>query len=1321
MEENIIFTSEMFEDAETYWRNKLSGELVEPGLLGDYARSGRYVNTGHKISFENQLTETLSRISKNNNLLLNVILLSVFKVLIYRYTGQDDIIISSAVLKKSCQGYNKYIALRDVLSPGMTFRELLTVVKETAADGYKYQYYPIRKLIKLLKLENPKSLFKFIFLLDNIHGKDFLEDIINNGENDIVFSTSLNQGRLEGEITYNAVLFKEETIQRFSQCFFRILGQVLSDAGIKLSDIDIITVEEKKTLLIDFNNSRTDYPRDKVLHRLFEESAEQKSSDIALVEINDLEKGPLRRVTYEELNESADRLAGRLGDMGVGPGSIVGLMCVHSTELVLGMLGILKAGGVYLPIDPGYPAERMVYMLKDSNANHLLTQRNLVGRCRDTGFEGEIVEINYENFRAGIENKPERSFPGGTPKSGDPAYIIYTSGSTGRPKGVLVDHKNIIRLFKGATFIDFSREDRLLPTGAVAFDISTFEIWGPLLNGAGLYLYSADDYGLLDPGKLGTILSENKITILHLIPQVFNRMASQQIEMFAGLKYLLVGGDIVRPTFVNTVRARYKDLKMLQMYGPTENTTFTTYLPIEKTYDDNIPIGKPICNSTVYILDRWGNVQPIGAVGELCAGGDGIASGYVNAPGLTAEKFVPNPFVPGERLYKTGDLARWLPDGNIEFAGRIDTQVKIRGFRIELAEIETQLLKKENIREAVVIAKNHNAGGEYIEDRHLCAYIVPGNKITVSELREYLSEVLPDYMLPSYFVFLENLPLTPNGKLDRNALPEPEVETGDEYIAPRNELEEKMAGMWSEVLRIKKDIIGISSNFFELGGNSLSATLLVGRLHQEMNVKLPVGEVFRAPRIMELARYIKELSRDTYTSIEPAEKKKYYLMSSAQKRLYTLRQMDADSTAYNMPIILILEGIPEQGRLKDTFEKLIKRHESFRTSFDIIDKQMVQIIHENVEFEIEYYESDWEKEIEIVKAFERPFDLSRAPLLRAGLIKNGEERHILMIDTHHIAADGFSLGIVEQDFILFYSGEEPPALTLVYKDYSEWQNSEKGKEVLKRKEDYWLEQLEGELPVLNIPTDFPRPEIQGFAADDIDFEIGNELYGILKELSLRGSTTVHILMLAIFNIFLSKLCGQEDIITGVTMTGRTGADLEKIVGLVTNTLVMRSFPRGHKDFLQYLEEVKEKSLNAYENQDYPFEYLVDNFKNARKPGRNPIFDVMFEIMNDLSLSDVENIVKKSKLKFLPYRYDRRISVFDMIWTGSDKGDSLSFTVGYRTDLFKRDSIELMIDDYLTLVKQVSDNVHVKLKDLDYRVGVEKELNAAKEIEVVFKF
>ncbi len=897
-----VISAEMFEDAKKYWLDKLSGDLRELNLAVDYPETHQYVEANYIRSFGNQVPGKLMHISKNNDLSLYVIMLTAFKILLYKFSGQEDIIVSSPTLIKSNQSYNKFIALRDFLSSEMTFKDSLMAVKETVLAGYKNQYYPIRKLIKLLNIENSLPFFRVILLLDNLHNREFLNDIRDDFDNDIIFSIQKiekidkSSKELEGKITYNSKLFKKDTIQKLLDSYLYVLTQVLDNTNIRISDIKTITEEEIRQVLFSFNNTKVKYPKDKTTWDLFEEQAEKTPGKTALVYDNN-------HLTYKELDDKANRLASHLRAGGVRPDTIAGVMVDPSLEMIVAILGIMKAGGAYLPIDSRYPPERIQLILGDSNAGILITQGDFQDYFKGIKFEGDIIDIFDKGLYAGNLNRLESST---TPAS--LAYVMYTSGSTGRPKGVLVEQKNVVRLVKNSNYLDFTEGDKLLMTGVFVFDVTTFEIWWPLLNGLTLFLVDQDV--VLDAKKMEEIIIENEISILHLIPQLFNQLADQYPGMFEGLKYFLVGGDIVRPEYINKVKNRYKDLNILHMYGPTENTTFSTFFSVDKNQDGRIPIGKPISNSTVYIVDKYNGLLPIrAAAGELCVSGDGIARGYLNDPELTYEKFIENPFVSGEKMYRTGDMARWLSDGNIEFLGRIDHQVKIRGTRIELGEIENQLLKHENIKEAVVIDRQKGAGSTDGSEgeKYLCAYVVPhragafDNNSSISlELREYLSVRLLNVMIPSYFIQLDKIPLTPNGKIDRRALPEPEIKAGDEYAAPRNRLEEKLVEIWSKILEIEKSLIGIDSHFFELGGHSLKATIMAAKINKIFNVKLPLAEIFKAPTIRGLSEYIKRSGKVPYATIVPAEKKEYYVLSSAQKRLYILQQMDMESTVYNI-------------------------------------------------------------------------------------------------------------------------------------------------------------------------------------------------------------------------------------------------------------------------------------------------------------------------------------------------------------------------------------------------------------------------------------
>ncbi|MCP5107539.1 MAG: amino acid adenylation domain-containing protein, partial [bacterium] len=616
-----------------------------------------------------------------------------------------------------------------------------------------------------------------------------------------------------------------------------------------------------------------------------------------------------------------------------------------------------------------------------------------------------------EPFRISNPHPARPAAAAGQPSPADLAYVIYTSGSTGQPKGVLVEHRNVVRLVKNAHYIEFSETLRILQTGALEFDASTFEIWGTLLNGGSLFLVEKKE--ILEHRRLKRAIETYCINIMWMTAPLFNQMVDVDIEIFKGLKRLLVGGDVLSPPHINRVRKAYPGLNVINGYGPTENTTFsTTYLihDDDKESSKKFPIGKPISNSTAYVVDKNGHLLPMGIPGELLVGGDGVARGYLNNPELTAEKFPPaGGFPVSTPLYRTGDLAFWLPDGNLEFLGRSDQQVKIRGYRIELKGIENRLLKHEDIREVVAVVRPGTPAGE---GKHLCAYIVTHSPLpSIIAVREYLLSQLPPFMVPEYFVVLDKIPLNSNGKVDLKALPDPLTGVSEkEYTAPRDDSEIKLVDVWSEVLGIEPERIGINSNFFQLGGHSLKATLMVSEIHKVFDVAVPLGQVFETPTVRELAGYIKQKAsgesvKVSFAAIEKAEDKEFYPLSSAQKRMFIIQQLEPGSVVYNVPISLVLEGDLDRHRLEQAFRQLVARHESLRTSFQLIEKEPVQKIHENVEFGIEYCDlSTADPDGERCRSHAgppgtgiRPFNLAQAPLMRVVLIREEARRHILAV------------------------------------------------------------------------------------------------------------------------------------------------------------------------------------------------------------------------------------------------------------------------------------------------------------------------------------
>jgi amino acid adenylation domain-containing protein len=960
----------------------------------------------------------------------------------------------------------------------------------------------------------------------------------------------------------------------------------------------------------------------------------------------------------------------------------------------------------------------------------------------NSGFTREILMLDVFNQELSAKS---HDHPAPINQPTDLAYTIFTSGSTGKPKGVMLEHRNVINLVTGLKeriYKDYTGTLKLGMVSPYVFDASVKQVFGTLLQGHSLYIVPEDTR--IDGRALLQFYRKHQIDIsdgtpahLRLLLENININDSNRFTPLGQVKHFIIGGEALPGELVRSF------LKILEpsppiitnVYGPTECCVDATSFQVVKeclNLPGDIPIGRVMPNYRVYILDSAFRLQPLGTAGELCIAGAGVARGYLNKPELTNEKFCLRP--PGGKpmahgalrfahspIYRTGDLAKWLPQGNLLFLGRTDKQVKIRGYRIEPGEIETQLCLHDSIKEALVLAKKDSSG-----DKYLCAYVVTkkensetGNtSIDISEIKTALSKKLPGYMIPSFFLELDQIPLTSNGKIDRKALPGPVSKVKDEYIPPGDDTEKKLAALWSEVLNIPQEVICLNSNFFELGGHSLKAATLTSRLHKELDLKIHLADIFKAPTIRELAGYIKEVKKDRYLSIKPVEKKEYQPLSSAQKRLYLLQQMDLNSTGYNMTTALTLKTDIDKRKLEITFKKLISRHESLRTSFEMVKHQPVQRIHDHVDFEIQYRElsavnryqslanneenaSVGQAVIGIIEDFVRPFDLSKAPLLKIALIKvkTMNEKNILVYDLHHIITDGISQDTLAKEFMMLYEDQELSPIRLQYNDFSNWQNSRQQQELIKQQETYWLKLFSGELPVLNLPTDYPGPFMQNFQGNSVSFRLSKEDTKNLKNLAVRENATLYMYIMAVFAILLSKQAGEEDIIIGTPTAGRNHIDVENIVGNFINTIPIRSYPSGRKTFKEFLKEVRTQAANAFQNQDYPFDSLVDRIAVDRDINRNPIFNVVFNLLDQGEYSNhLPDSGETSDSEITTYK--NLTSKFDISLIVINLNDNLLFSFEYYTSLFKEDTMHFYFKNMEKMIKQVTRDKEIKIKDIE---------------------
>ncbi|MCP5048404.1 MAG: amino acid adenylation domain-containing protein, partial [bacterium] len=1153
--------------------------------------------------------------------------------------------------------------------------------------------------------------------------------------------------------------------------FRNLITAAIQNPSQQLGNIRIISEEEKHRLLVEFNDTHRDYPKDKTIHRLFEEQVERFPDHLAVVgptarqpgeagktaltdsllneKSNQLEQvlrskrfesgsiarfEPGNQASFEELNARAEELAASELNF---QNKLIGIMMTESIDLLIVILSILKSRNTFVPISVKFPDQRIRFILQDCNIGLLFTDSSNLDRANHVSEGTPCLETVYcvgprkdnTGRKAVLFNPPT------TPIAFDQAcYVIYTSGSTGLPKGVPITHRNLSPLMSWSRdYFKLGPQIRVLQNLSYIFDFGVFEQMSTIIFGGRLYF--PDPELMSTPLRYVRFIDTHQINTFHTTPSFFRHILhSSPGRQMPSIRNLHFGGEPLTPGLVAKSSERLSEpCTIYNGYGPTENTiTSSIYsIKIQKeiaketsieisshAIGESVPVGKPSANNIIYILDRRGHLLPPGAAGELYIGGSGVASGYINRPELSAEKFMTNPFRQGEQFYRTGDRGLWLRDGNIQFLGRIDFQVKIRGFRIEPGEIEKRLEEYNNIKEAIVATRE-----DQNSDKYLCAYVVPAaGEVLIDSLREYLSTVLPAYMVPAYFVPLQRVPLTPTGKVDRKALPDPDpiVGTG-EYVAPRNPVEHTLADIWSEILAIDKKEIGIRDNFFHLGGHSLIMLSLISKINYALDVKLRINDVFNSPTIEGLANLVTASDKSIFAAIEPTEEKEYYPVSPDQKRMFILNRFEGIGTTYNLSIVIGIEGNLNPDHVGNACEQLIQRHEALRTSFRLEEGELVQVIHKTVDLNLRFIEAEF-SDPETIKQttadFIQPFDLSAAPLLRVGIVRISENEHLLLVDVHHIISDGVSQNILAREFNRLYSGEILPPLQLNHKDYLEWQHWLIRSGKLQDWEAYWLDVFKGDLPVLNLPISFSRPEVQSFDGDTISFHLPAATSERMNQLAKETGTTLYMLLMAMYAILLHKYSGQEDIVTGTILAGRNHLDLEELVGYLAKTLALRHYPTAEKTFPDFLQEVKSSVLNAFENQLYPFNRLVEKLDMVKDPSRNPLYDAAFVFQNtNMTLSGGTAEQKETDIQFKapPFGAGDKSAMFDLYFQAAETANGINCMFQYNTMLFEKQSIQLMIERFVTLVDSILDNSSAEIRELDASVAVEKEMSNTPDI------
>lgn len=1277
-----------------YWLDQFKDGVPSLDIPYDHKRQKvQSFNGSYEETFiDSAISEEIKDICRSTNTTEYMVFLSALMILLSIYSRQDDIIVGSPISGRTHSDMEQIVGMfvntlvmRAQPQKDKTYLDFLNEVKRTCMQAYKNQEYQFEELVEELHVERDISrnpMFDIMFVMQNFDMPILKFDGITLApieSKSIVskFDLSIIVSELEEgyslSFEYCSDLFNHDSIVYMMSHYVNLLKAILKEPDQLIQNISYLSETERQLMLRGFNNNTTNYPSDFTVVELFEIQSEKTPNNVAVSIAQE-------KLTYKELNERANHLASWLRENNVGTDCLVPIIVERCTEAIIGILGILKAGGAYVPMEADLPLERLQYMINNCNPNVIIT----MGEQPNIQTSAKIIDLRTEDSPSYIHTNLSR-----INKPNDLAYVIYTSGSTGKPKGVMVVHRSIVRLVKSTNYIVFDENTIMLQTGALSFDASTFEIWGPLLSGGTLCLTTKED--ILNEISLASIINHKNVNTMWLTSSLFNQMISMDKKIFNQLKILVIGGEKLSEEHVRILIGQNSAVKLINGYGPTENTTFTTTYAIPNEFEI-IPIGKPIANTQVYIMDNM-MLCGIGVPGELCTTGDGVARGYLNKKELTYEKFIDNPFGKG-KMYRSGDLVRWTPDGNIEYFGRIDKQVKIRGFRIELGEIESAILKTNKISQVSVIVRKDNGG-----ENSIYAYIVSEQNVDLSELRKELHTTLPEFMMPAYMTQIDKLPVNKNGKIDIKQLPNIEVKSRSTYLAPRDKLEKTLAMIYSEVLK-QKDI-GIRDNFFELGGHSLRATKVINRIEAVIGIRLPLKTIFANPTIEELATQLKKSEGHRLKPIPKAENKDYYLMSSTQRRLYIIDKMGDKEITYNMPAAMEVIGDLDYSRVHKVLQCLVLRHEMLRTSFNVVDGELVQKIHDNAEIEMTYREKALilqEDKEALIADYIRPFDLTKAPLMRVEIVKIKEKHYILMFDMHHIISDGMSMNILIKEFSVLYDEGTLDNISVQYKDYSEWLR----KRELSGQKDYWINEFSDEIPVLNLPTDYNRPRIQSFNGKTINAILPHDIRLGVERIAKETGSTEYMVLLSAFMILLGKYCRQDDIIVGCPISGRIHKDTEHMLGMFANTLALRGKPITTKRVIEFIDEVKNSCLKAYENQEYTFEELIENVEVRRDLSRNPIFDVMFALQNN----DQEEIqIRDMNISYI--NVESNVSKFDISVNVVANNDEYSIGFEYCTDLFKEDSIRRMLEHYKVLLLKIIDNPQVTIGEINVLTEEEK--------------
>ncbi|MEH2077953.1 MAG: amino acid adenylation domain-containing protein [Nostoc sp.] len=1346
-------------EAKAFWQKNLEGFTVPTPLIVERSL-GQSSHQQQNIEVRSQhlsaeTTTSLKSFAQQHHLTLATLVQAAWGLLLSRYSGESDVVFGTTVSGRppALSGVESMVGLFINTLPARVkipdTSDLLTwlgLLQQEYIEREQYSYTPLVDIQGVSEVPRTQLLFESLVVFENypvnvtlqqLPGNLSVGELQDRGQTNYPLTLLAIPGEeMTVKIYYDRDRFDADIIDRMAGHFLTLLQGITVNPHRTPGELPLLTPAEQDLLLVEWNATSPAHPINRCIHELFEAQVEKTPQALAVVYEN-------QRLTYEELNQQANQIARYLQRLGVKPDVPVGICVERSLAAAIAILGTLKAGGVCVPLDPTYPPERLAFMLNDSQAPVVLTQTRWKSLLNGN-FVHHLIVLDEDADEIAKESESNLQVE---VAADNLAYIIYTSGSTGTPKGTLVPQRSLTNLIehhqaKMATGIG------VLQFASLSFDVSYHEIsvaWG---LGGTLYMISECDRKDLD--KLIQLLANNPIGKVFLPVSLWQQLAEiygEQVHLFQNIREAIACGEqlqITQPTI--KLFKRLENCTLYNFYGPTEADLVTAYTFSQNPDEWPIypPIGKAAVNVQVYLLDNNLQPVPIGVAGELYVSGDGLARGYLNRADLTNQKFIPNPFGRGrgageqgsrgvgekleqsfpsaplhlcpsassERLYKTGDLARYLPDGNIEFLGRIDDLVKVRGFRVELGEVEAVLSKHPQINQAVA-----KVFGESAREKYLVAYFVPipGESITVEQLRNFLTEQLPDYMIPSAFVEMASFPLTPNGKVNRRALPEPTTsrpELSQTFVEPRTPTEEILAGIWRDVLGLER--VGIFDNFFDLGGHSLLATQVIALTRKAFGIELPLLSLFESPAIAPLAQKIatakapnrQELVLKRFPSQDEA-----IPISLTQLELWFFDQFYPDSSIYNLPLVYRITGALNEKALEESLREIVRRHETLRSTFQVKNGQVVYAIVNEPVFNFSIIDlrhlPTSERETEVTQQAEKeikhPFDLAQGPLLRSKLWRLDEQEYMFIAVTHHIVADGWSFSVLTQElaelYAAFCEGKPSPLteLPIKYTDFAQWQRQWLQGEVLESQLQFWQKHLGITPPILQLPTDYPRPPFRTFKSAGQSVVISKKLTDALKLLSQQEGVTLFMTLLAAFQTLLFSYTRQENIIVSSALANRTRVETERLIGFFVNLLPFCTNLGGNPSFRELLGRVREVALGVYAHQEMPLIKLIEELQPERDPSYTLINQVMFVFQNTPEDNlEFSNLILKEQ--FIA-RDTKDTAEFDLELTLEETSTGIEGLLVYRTDLFEPATISKMVDNFQTLLETITTNYNQRLAEL----------------------